>query len=158
MLSVEELNIEDHYLLDGIPKSIKASVILGSIIYIPLSFLIGLIGLTKKGIGYWQTTLLFLSLFIFVFFVHSLKEYLLYKKDVKRKLKWVGMITIKGKTVKRDKTLFHTDIEELKEFALQSNECSNQIEIGDTLTIQFTKFGKTLLLLEKNDSNLLNCN
>ena len=158
MLSIEKLNTEDLYIIKSIPKSFKSSLILGSIVYVPLSFLIGLIGLTKKGKGYWQTTILFLLFFIVAFLLFMVKEYVAYKKDLKWKLKLVGHVRITEKIVEKDKTLIHTDAKDLKEFKIYSKESSDKIEIGDILTIQISKYSKPLLTLEKDGVDLLNCN
>jgi len=158
MIIIEKLNNDDLFLIRTFPKSLMTAFYMFLIFAVPFSFLVGLFGLTKKGIGYWNATLLFFVVLIMLFFFNSLKEIINHIKDIKNKLKLVGIITVAGKANEKDNFIIQTDTKEIKEFNVFDKKCFDLIEIGDKLTIQISKYKKSLLLLEKNGVDLLDCN
>ncbi|WP_416438241.1 hypothetical protein [Phnomibacter sp. MR] len=158
MLRIENLTEEDVKEIKAIPKSFLVTVYFLLLICFPASFLLGLLGLTKKGYGYWPTTIAFLVVFIFAGLFVTIKDFLLYQKDKAKQKKYVGTITVMNKSAKRGDYKIYTDAPELKELNLYSNELFDAIATGDTLTIEISTHSKTIFRLEKDHINLLNRN
>ena len=124
----------------------------------PASFLFGLLGLTKKGFGYWPTTFALLIIFAVVAVVTTIKGYLLYYKDKTNQKKYVGTITVTGKSTKKGDKIIFTDTPELKKLDLLMSEVFDKVSVGDKLTIEISKYSKTLLRLDKDQHDLLSSN
>lgn len=127
-----------------------------SMLFIPLSFLVGLFGLKKNGFGYWPTTVCVLILFAIPFIYLIIKDNINYRGEKRSQLKYAGIITVVKKIKKRKDFIVYTDFNELKKIEILSLEAFNQIEVGDRLYIELTKFSKYILKLEKNSTSLLN--
>jgi hypothetical protein len=156
MLIIDNFNQTDQKKIDNAPKSFKVVGLVYCILLVPASFLFGLLGLTPKGHGYWITTLSFLVVFTLVAVFSVIKAFLLYRKDMINKKKYKGTIRVVDKSLKKgDKTIF-TDSIELKKLDLLTNNIFDKVDIGDQLTIEISKYSKTLLRLEKNGADLLN--
>jgi hypothetical protein len=157
MFTIEKLNNDDLYLIRAFTKSLMTTFYSFLIFAVPLSFLFGLFGLTKKGIGYWNAALFFFAALIMLFVLNFLKEVINHIRDIKSKIKLVGIIIVAGKVNRNGDFVIQTDAKEIKEFNLFDKECFDQIEIGDKLTIQISKYRKSLLSLEKDGVDLLDC-
>ena len=122
----------------------------------PASFLFGLLGLTQNGHGYWPATLTLLLVFSAVAIFVTIKGYLLYRKDKTTQKKYVGTITVIDKSTKKGDKIIFTDTPELKKLELYTSELFDKVCIGDKLTIEVSKFSKTLFRLDKDQIDLLN--
>ena len=147
MLSIENFSELDQQKIKSIPKSFKVTFLFFLFLCVPASFLFGLLGLTKKGNGYWPTTLILLTVFAAVATFVILKDYLLYHKDRTRQKKYVGTITVIGKSTKKNEKTIFTDLPEIKKLELTS-ELFNKVSIGDKLTIEISMFSKTIFKFE----------
>lgn len=156
MLTVDNFNQSDLQRINSIPKSFKVTVLFFLILCVPASFLFGLLGLTKKGHGYWSTTLTLLTVFAAVAIFVTIKDYLLYHKDKTKQKKYVGTITIIGKSIKKGDKIILTDTSDLKKLKLYTSELFDKVSIGDKLTIEISKYSKTLFRLDKDNIDLLN--
>ena len=78
MLAVDNFTQSDLERINSIPKSFIVTLISFLILCVPASFLFGLLGLTKKGHGYWPTTLTLLAVFAAVTIFVTIKDYLHY--------------------------------------------------------------------------------
>ena len=156
MLTVDNFNETDLQKINSIPKSFKVTGLFFLILCVPASFLFGLLGLTKKGHGYWPTTLTLLTVFTAVVIFVTIKDYLLYRKDKKTQKKYVGSITVIGKSTKKGETIIFTDIPELNKLELYTSELFDKVSIGDKLTVEISKYSKTLFRLDKDHINILN--
>ncbi len=156
MLTVDNFNQSDLQKINSIPKSFKVTVLFFFILCVPACFLFGLFGLTKKGHGYWPTTLALLTVFAVVAIFVTIKDYLRYQKDKTTQKKYVGTITVIGKSTKKGDKIIFTDVPELKKLELYTSELFDKVSIGDKLTIEISKFSKTLFRLNKDQFDLLN--
>jgi hypothetical protein len=156
MLTEDNFNQSDLERINSIPKSFKVTVLFFLILCVPASFLFGLFGLTKKGHGYWPTTSTLLMIFAAVAIFVIIKDYLLYQKDKTKQKKYVGTITVIGKSTKKGAKIIFTDIPEVKKLELYTSELFDKVSIGDKLTIELSKFSKTLFRLDKDHIDLLN--
>jgi hypothetical protein len=156
MLTIDNFNQSDLEKINSIPKSFKVTMLFFVVICIPASFLFGLLGLTKKGHGYWPTTLTLFIAFAAVAIFAIIKDYLLYRKDKKKQKKYVGTITVIGKSTKKGDKIIFTDIPELKKLELYTSELFEKVSVGDKLTIEISTFSKTLFRLDKDHIDLLN--
>ena len=157
MLTLENFNQEDQQKIKAVPRTFKVTGIFFLILCVPASFLFGLLGLTKKGHGYWTTTIILLAVFAFVTLVILIKDYFLYYKDKIQQQKYKGVITIIGKSTKKGDKIIFTNVPELKKLNLYTDELFDKVSIGDKLTIEISKFSKTLFRLHKDQIDLLNC-
>ena len=156
MLSVDNFSESDLQKINSIPKSFRVNVLFFFILCVPASFLFGLLGLTKKGHGYWPTTLTLLSVFAVVAIFITIKDYLLYHKDRTNQKKYVGMITVTGKSTKKSDKIIFTDIPELRKLDLHTSELFDKVSVGDKLTIEISMYSKTLFRFDKDHIKLLN--
>ncbi len=150
MLTVANFTQSDLQKINSIPKSFRLTAFLFLILCVPASFLFGLLGLTKKGFGYWPTTFTLLTIFAAVVIFGTIKDYLLYYKDKTKQKKYVGIITVTGKSAKKGDKIIFTDTPELKKLDLIMSEVFDKVSVGDKLTIEISKYSKTLLRLEKD--------
>ncbi|HSR38531.1 MAG TPA: hypothetical protein VLL95_06415, partial [Phnomibacter sp.] len=67
-----------------------------------------------------------------------------------------GTITVIGKSTKKGDKIIFTDIPELKKLDLHTSELFDKVLIGDKLTIEISKYSKTLFRLDKEQTDLLN--
>lgn len=155
MLSTEKLNTSDLAIIEGIPKSFKVAAVIYSIFLVPLAFLLGLFGLLKKGYGYWPSTLAFLILFMLPLLLTLLKDYIAYKKDLKKQIKIKGTITVTRKSTKKGDRTIYTNEKELGKFQVYL-DIFDEITVGDKLNIEISKYSRQILLLEKNANSLIN--
>ncbi len=126
------------------------------LIFVPLSMVIGFLGLLKKGHGYWITTLTIFTILSAVAAFVIIKDYILYRKDKSKQRKYVGTITVINKSSKKGDNLIFTDCTEVNKIDLYISELFDKISIGDELTIEISQFSKTLFRLKKNNIDLLN--
>jgi len=145
MLKLEKFTDEDLHQIKQLPKASRAVVLFVFAICFPLSFLFGLTGLFKKGYGYWTTTLAFLTLFSIVLLYSLLKDYLKYKRDLSRQVKYSGAIIVTGKSTKKDETLIFTDSNDLEKLSIYPIASFSEIKVGDLLFIEVAKYSKTIL-------------
>jgi fatty acid desaturase len=100
MLSIQKFSAEDIEKIQEMPKARKVYYLLFALC-IPISFLAGLVGLLKKGYGYWPTTLGFLLFFFCVIIWLIAKEIFLYRKDLAKQEKLTGTTKVISKSQKR---------------------------------------------------------
>ena len=156
MLTLENFNQEDQQKIKANPRTFKVTAIFFLALCVPASFLFGLLGLTKKGHGYWTTTIILLAVFAFVTLVILIKDYFLYYKDKIQQQKYKGVITIIGKSTKKGDKIIFTNAPELKKLNLYTDKLFDKVSIGDKLTIEISRFSKTLFKLDKDQVDLLN--
>ena len=154
MLTKQLFNDYDIRLIEAIPKSFTKTVLLYLVVFVPVSFLFGLVGLLKKGHGYWLTTVSLLGFFTLVFLFVMLKEYIGYKKDLKGKMKLCGTFTVVKKSSVKYNNIY-TDASELKKLHLLDKALFEKITSGDELNIEIAIFTKKIFRLEKEGNNLL---
>jgi hypothetical protein len=157
MLNTFNFTDNDISQVKRIPKSLLVYVLYFFIICIPGSFLFGLIGLTKKGNGYWTTTLIIIAIFFIVTLLLITKDLILYKRDMIEQIKYAGTITILNKSTKKGQTKIFTDSKEFPKITLHSSDISDRINSGDQLNIEISKYSKTIFLLKNGDTDLLLC-
>ena len=156
MLSVQTFTQSDLNKVRALPKGFKLAFFIILVICIPLSFVFGLLGLLKKGYGYWPTTIGFLIFVSLIYLYFFLKDYVAYRKDLAKKLKLSGEINVISKSKKKNERIIYFDTNEIKRINVYSKSIFDKIQIEDTLKIEITKYSKCLLKLEKNGENLLN--
>lgn len=66
-----------------------------------ISFVFGLLGLLKKGNGYWYATILLLILQIPIVAIKTIWDYYETNKDISNKTKMVGYMTVVTKSYKK---------------------------------------------------------
>ena len=155
MLKLENFTDEDTKNIKDIPKRFKLYLFLMFILGMPCSFLAGLLGLLKKGHGFWHATIFTALMFAAVFFWLIIKEFIVYKQDINTKVKYSGTIIVTAKSVKKHSYVIFTDAKELKKISLIRKDVFYKIEVGNTLTIEISKFSKEVFRLEKDGENLL---
>lgn len=156
MLIVSEFNNEEVKAIESNLKGSKVYFFLYLILFAPLSLLLGLIGLSKKGFGYWPTTLVLLILFLVISIYLFIKENILCKKDLRDKLKYTGLIKVVKKSKNRNDCLIYTDAKEVKKVDVLSFDVFDQIEVGDNLHIEIAVSSKYVFKLYKGILPLVN--
>ena len=156
MLSTQPFSDSDLRKVQALPKSFKLSLYLFIILCVPLSLLVGLTGLLRKGYGFWLTTIIALLLQAGICIAIFLKNYTAYRKDISRQIKLVGEVVVTSKSEKRNETIIKLNNPELSQIDIHSKHVFDQISAGDTLTIEISKFSKYLLNLEKKGQSLYN--
>jgi hypothetical protein len=156
MISTNNFTQSDLKNVQNLPKTFKLTFFLFIVFCIPLSLIVGLVGLLRKGYGYWITSivcLIFLGIIcIFIF----LKNYIEYKKDISNQIKLIGEVNVISKSTRKNETIINFNSSELKKIDVYSKKIFDKIHVGDTLTIEVSKFSKYLLKLEKDGQSLLN--
>jgi hypothetical protein len=156
MITTERFTPSDLSKVQDLPKSFKLSILLFIVLCIPLSLIVGLIGLLRKGHGFGLTTIVCLiTLGIICFFIF-LKNYIAYKRDISNQIKLFGEVTVTSKSTRKNETIVNFNSTELKKIDVFSKQIFDKINVGDTLTIEISKFSKCLLKLEKEGQSLLN--
>jgi hypothetical protein len=155
MLSEEQFNDDDIYSIQSVLRGLKLALLVYSIFFIPLAFLFGLLGFAKKGHGYWPTTIGLLAMFTTCLVLAFLKQHILYRKDLKHRIKLSGIITVIEKSPKNNDNTIYTDAKQMKKLNLYDKEMYNKIEVGDQLTIEISKYSKKLLRLKKAENDLM---
>ncbi|NTS43836.1 hypothetical protein HRG84_23340 [Flavisolibacter sp. BT320] len=154
MLSIQEFTEDDFAKIQTIPKAVRI-YFLFFLFCIPLAFLLGAFGLLKKGYGYWPTTLGFLCVFFLVLLWLTLKEVFFYLKDMERKQKYAGAVTVISKSGKKGEPTVYLDDTNLKKLTLYQDGTFEQINEGDVLNLEISRYSKFLFRLEKEGANLL---
>jgi len=155
MLSEIQFNDNDIYKIQSVPRDLKLALLVYSIFFIPAAFLFGLIGLAKKGHGYWPTAIGILAVFTAVLAFYLVKEYILYKKDLRHRIKLSGTITVIEKSPQKKDTIIYTNAKQVKKLNLYKKEMYDKIEVGYELTIEISKYSKNILQLKKGKSDLM---
>jgi hypothetical protein len=155
MISITNFTAEDYKIVEENKNGYRIYLFIFLIFLTPLSFLVGGFGLAKKGFGYWPTTIGFLLFFFFLIIYLIIKDYVLYKKDLKSQLKYSGTITVLNKSKNKRDCYIYTDSKDVKKMDVLFLKVFNQIEIGDELYIDVTKYGKSILKLKKGELVLL---
>lgn len=155
MITTTNLNSEELEIMQFGKKDTKAYVVLFLKIFTPLSFLLGLLGLLKKGNGYWPTTVFFLSVFLFTTVYLIIKEQIQFSKDIKEQLKYVGTVAVVKKSGDNDCKIY-TDSKELKKINIDFPSLFNQINVGDVLYLEVAKSSKFIFKLNKGDISIIN--
>ena len=156
MLKISEFNNEEIKTIEANLKGSKIYFALYFKLFAPLSFLMGLIGLAKKGFGYWPTTLAILIFFLAITMYLFIKENILYKRDLKHKQKYTGLITVMKKSRNRNDCLIYTDVKEVKKIDVLFFDIFDQIEVGDELYLEIALSSKFIFKLEKGILPLIN--
>lgn len=123
-------------------------------ILVPLSFLLGFSGLLFRH-SYWSSTLFFLSGFLIAFIYLTFKEHYFLSKDLKEKIKYVGMVTIVRKERENEKLKLYLDSREIKLLSIYSESTYDQIDVGNTLYLEIAKNSKIIFKLKKEHVLLL---
>lgn len=155
MLSIGFLTEKDIQRLGELPKSFLITGFLYFALLVPMSFVLGALCIRELWVGYWSTTFSFLAFFALFCGWYIIRGYLLYQKDLAERQKLTGAITITEVKVERNGITFATSSPELKTFSTENKGLKDQIQVGDTLNIEFSKHSKTLLKLEKGGIDLL---
>lgn len=156
MLKISEINNVEIKTIEANLKGSKVYFALYLKLFAPLSFLMGLIGLAKKGFGYWPTTLAILIFFLAITMYLFVKENILYKRDLKTKQKYTGLITVLKKSRNRNDCLIYTDAKEIKKIDVLFFNMFDQIEVGDDLYLEIAVASKYIFKLEKGILPLIN--
>ena len=155
MISTINLNSEELEIIKFGKKDTKAYLFFFLKIFAPLSFLLGLLGLLKKGNGYWPTTLFFLLVFLFTTIYLIIKEQIQFDRDIKEQLKYVGTVTVVKKSDDNDCKIY-TDFKELKKINIDFPSLFNQINVGDVLYLEVAKSSKFIFKLNKGGVSIIN--
>lgn len=155
MLTTVYFNNDDLSIIEFSKKDIKTYILIFLKFFLPLSFLLGLIGLTKNGNGYWPTTIGFIIFFLLITIYLIIKENILLNKDLKEKEKFVGTITVKKKSRIETDTIIYTDAPEIKKIDIHFVSIFKQIEIGDQLSLEIAKHSKHVFKLAKGENILI---
>lgn len=81
-----------------------------------------------------------------------------YLKDKKTQQKYAGVITVIKKSTKKGDRVIFTDDPQIRKLNLTEQAQFNKVVIGDELTIEISRFTKTIFRLEKGPIDLLNNN
>jgi hypothetical protein len=145
----EKFTDSDFAEINKLPRSIFLFLLFILMICIPSSFLLGLLGLLKKGPGYWPVTILLLCIFILTAVFQAIRDYIRYKKDVSKQIKWVGNIAVKSKSTKKGEYNIKVDSPNIKKLNLLSQKNFAKVNEGDLLYIEISKYSKHIFLLIK---------
>ncbi len=156
MLTASKFNNEEVKTIEANLKGSKIYFVLYFILFTPLSLILGLIGLAKKGFGYWPTALGFLISFLIITVYLFIKENILYKRDLKNKLKYTGTIMVLKKSRKRNDCMIYTDAKEIKKIDVLFFNIFDQIEEGDYLDVEIARSSKYVFKLNKGILALIN--
>lgn len=124
--------------------------------FLPLSLLLGFIGLTAKGFGYWPTAFGIAAFFYLVTQYLVSKEKWQYRNDMGEEQKYCGTFTVIKKSRKRNDYLIFTDAEELPKVDVYFAAVFEQVEVGDELYIEAAKHSRYIFRLEKGIVPLMN--
>ena len=156
MLATKNFTKEDYNTIESNKKGTREYYMLFLKFFAPLSFFLGLIGLAKKGFGYWPTTLVILAICFLVTLYLVIKENMQYKKDLGAEMKFCGTITVLKKSWKKNDYCIYTDSKNLKKIDVYFPAIFDQIEEGDELYIEVAKFSKYIFRLDKGIVPLMN--
>jgi hypothetical protein len=156
MLTTTNFNSDDFNIILFSKNDVKSYAIIFLKIFLPLSFLLGTIGLLKRANGYWPTTLFFLIVFLLVTIYLILKEHILFTKDLKEQLKYVGTICVLKKSLDKRNCKIYTDAKEMKKIHIQFLSVFDQIEVGDELYLEIAKSSGHIFKLNKGELHLIN--
>ena len=84
-----------------------------------------------------------------------LRDYILFKKDIKIQHKYSGIVRITEITSKKSQIKISIDSIQVKSFTLNKAEISTSLKVGDEVYIEISKYSKTLFQLKKDDRDLL---
>jgi hypothetical protein len=154
MLSIQAFTDEDFAKIQTVPKAVRI-YFLFFLFCIPLAFLLGTFGLLKKGFGYWPTTLGFLCVFLSLLLWLTVKEVFFYFRDKAKKQKYAGTVKVVSKSGKKGESIVYLDDAKLKRLTLYQSNAFEQINEGDILKMEISRYSKYLFRLEKEGENLL---
>ena len=155
MITTINFNKEELSIIEFSKKDIKTYVAIFLKIFLPLSFLLGLFGFLKREIGYWPTTLFFLLVYLFVTVYLIIKEHIIFSRDIKERLKYVGTIRVRKKSRIQTDCKIYTDSKEIDKIDVHLVSIFNQIEIGDELYLEIAKSSKYIFKLSKGELPLI---
>lgn len=155
MLKEIPFSESDFEKIKDLTKSFKIYYIVLPIIIIPLSFLVGLFGLLKKGHGYWPTTIVFLSFCVLYLLIVLTRDYINYKKDISRRIKLSGQIRVKRKKELKEGMFVYFDSKKLKKIRVTSKIAFETIQENDIFSIEISKYSRHLFDLKKEDVSFL---
>lgn len=136
-------------------KDIKSYIFIFLKFFLPLSFLLGLLGLANKAAGYWPTTTGIIIIFALVTIYLIVKENILLNKDLRDKTKFTGTITVQKKSRVETDTIIYTDAQEIKKIDVHFFSIFKQIEVGDEIFVEIAKHSKHIFKLSKGESILI---
>jgi hypothetical protein len=149
MLTISEFTNDEIKAIESSLKGSKVYFIIYAMLFVPLSLLLGLTGLSKKGFGYWPTTLVLLVFFSLLTFYLFVKENILCRKDLRDRQKYTGTIKVLKKSRKRNDCIIYIDAKEIKKIDVLTFEIFDQIEVGDSLHIEIAVSSKYIFKLDK---------
>ena len=115
---------------------------------LPLSFVLGFFGLLFHH-SYWISVLFFAFGFFIAYIYLTYKPKYLLAKDLKEKIKYVGIVTVLEKSIKDDEWKLHLDSGEIKRLSIYTEKIFNQIEIGNQLYLEVAKNSRLIFKLKK---------
>ncbi|MGG9960442.1 hypothetical protein [Ferruginibacter sp. SUN106] len=149
MLSEKQFNNDDVQIIETMLSRFKGRVVICSIISVPLSMLLGLLGLLTKEYGYWPVTITFYIAMAVVFMWILIKDQVAYRKDLSKQVKLCGQLTVVKKSLKNGYADIYTNDKQLKKLHIRNKKIVDNILEGDVLTVEIAKYSNKLLLLEK---------
>jgi hypothetical protein len=156
MLLEQDFSDSDLNAVKSIPKVSKLFALFFLFLCLPVAFIPGLLGYSKKGYFDWLATLILLIVFGCCYLYIVITGYIAHNKDVSRQIKLVGQLFVKAKSSKKNETILYFDSPQIKKLDVYSKQIFDKVEVGDILSIEISKFTKCLFRFEKNGQNLLN--
>ena len=138
-------------------KRYKQIAILVLLVGVPVQFLIAFLASQKSRVVFWAVIIFGLGMLIWAFSAIFLKTLKLLKQDLSEQIKLVGELQVSSKSEKDKQWLIGFESSDLDKINLTQG-AFEKINIGDTLTIEISKYAKHIFKLSKDGEAIMNSN
>ena len=127
------------------------------IIGIPVEVLIGYVASIRIAALFWPVALLGLAILLSAYYIVFFKRMKSFRQDLAEQTKLVGSLRVVSKSEKDKQLLVSFDSDELKQANL-ARAAFDKINIGDILSVEFSKYARYIFKMSKGDDIIINGN
>ena len=138
-------------------KRFKQIALLVLLVGVPVQFLIAFLASQKSRVVFWPVIIFGFGMLIWAFYAIFLKTLKLLKQGLSEQIKLVGELQVSSKSEKDKRLLIGFESTDLDKISLTQG-VFEKINIGDTLTIEISKYAKHIFKLSKDGEAIMNNN
>jgi len=136
-------------------KRVKQIAFLVILVGVPVEFLIAFLGSQKSRMVFWPVLIFGLAILIWAFYAVFLKMLKSLKQDLSEQIKLVGELQVISKSEKDKQWLIGFESTDLDIINLKQ-DAFEKINIGDTLSIEISKYAKHIFKLSRDGETIMN--
>lgn len=154
MLSETFFSTNDAARLESSYKKFQRIAYLTLVIGIPLEFLIAYAASIKFPLVFWPFLIIQLAFLLSIFYFIFFKRVKVFRQDVNTQMKLVGSLEVISKSEKSKQFVVGFKSDELEQIGV-AKAVYDRIAIGDTLSIEFSKYAHYIFKMSKDDDMMI---